>query len=122
MPTVSVACKIPNGIVMQMGEKKVVLHGSNVAIDKTNFILSPHLAPNGFGITNNVDEDFFKAWMAEHKTLEAVKNGLIFAASKSNDTIAQTKDRKDIKTGLERIDPNKPAKDIEPIKPVEVMS
>lgn len=110
MPTVSVACKIPNGLTIKLGGKPFTLNGSNVAFTPSpNRIMMPGVSPGGFGITHDVDQALFDEWLAKHKDYGPVKDGLIFASAKPNDVKAQALEKKDLKSGLEALDPDKPA-------------
>lgn len=100
-----VACKLPNGLVVEHMGHKVTLLGSNDANAKF-----------GFGITRGVDADWFGAWAkTDGKDLPAVKNGSIFAMSKDADGAArERKSDASVQTGQEPLNPFKPAADIEP--------
>lgn len=99
MSTVNVGCKIPNGIIAEMGDKRVLLRGSNSSV-----------VIGGHGITENVDADFFAAWREKNKELPFVKLGLVFAHEKPQAVAAQAKERVDELTGLEPLSPDaKPA-------------
>lgn len=101
MATVSVGCKLPNGIVMELGEKRQVLNGANSSV-----------LIGGHGITENVDKEFFDAWAAKNKDLSFVKGGFVFAHEKAANVSAEAKDRSKQKTGLEPLDPKAKPKDI----------
>lgn len=118
MPTVTVACKIPNGIIIEHAGKKATLNGSNVAISAPHYVAMPHLTPGGYGITPNVDEALWNGWSVEYKDSFFLKDGLIFAASKSSDVTAQASEKKAIKSGLEGIDPEKPGAGIKKYDPL----
>jgi len=94
--TVTVGCKIPNGMILEVNKKQVLINGSNSS-----------LIIGGHGITEGVDKDFFEAWIAENKELSTVKGGFIFAHGKTEDAKAEAKDRKKNKTGLEPLDQEK---------------
>lgn len=97
--TVTVGCKLPNGLILELGDKRVTVKGSN----SSNII-------GGHGITENVDKEFFDAWMAKNAGLQFVKSELIFAHEKYANTVAQAKEQVDEKTGLEPLNPEeKPA-------------
>lgn len=125
--TVTVICKIPQGMVLQLHKKlevnEVTMGGSRTVTQffpeegKSIKINGPAhaqnegprvtMAPGGFAITQNVPEDFWERWMKETgQHLPAVKNGLIQALP----NVAQAKDAatesRKTKTGLERLDPN----------------
>lgn len=95
MATVNVGCKLANGIILEMGDKKVTLAGANSS-----------LIIGGHGITENVDQAFFEAWIMQNKDLQFVKAGHLFAHEKASNTAAQAKDRANEKTGLEPLNPS----------------
>lgn len=98
MATVTVACKLPNGIILEHGKTRAELKGAN-----TSELV------NGFGLTA-VDSAFWDAWTAAHADFPALKNGLIFAQSSKSNAKAQTEDHIGIETGLEGIDTKNPGK------------
>lgn len=99
MATVTVGCKMPNGLILEMGEKRVVLNGAN-----SSGIIGGH------GLTEGVDKEFWDAWSAKHATLDPVKKGFVFAHEKTANTVAEAKEKAAEKTGLEPLDPkDKPA-------------
>lgn len=69
----------------------------------------------GYALTHNVEEDFWNQWHKENKAIPFVKMGMIFAAPKSLDARAMSKERKGLKTGIEPLDPEKPGTGIEPV-------
>lgn len=93
MATVTVGCKLPNGFIIEAGDKRAVLAGAN-----SSTIVGGH------GITEGVDKDLWDAWSALHAELGLLKHGHIFAHEKTANTNAEAKDRADEKTGLEPID------------------
>lgn len=105
MSTVTIGCKLPNGILMELGDKQVVINGAN-----SSEIIGGH------GLTENVDKSFFDAWMERNKELKFVKIGHIFAHEKTASTKAQAKERAKEKTGLEPLDPNKKPAGITDVK------
>jgi hypothetical protein len=127
MPTLTVACKIPNGLVLQvfasedwmeavMGGghrpakrayvdprfKPVKINGPARAIGKD----APHEIRNGVGLTHGVDADLWAAWLAQNKDSDFVVKGMVFANLKPSEVDAQAKDHRSLKSGLERVDPN----------------
>ncbi len=105
MPQITVGCKLPHGLHLDVGAKRVTLNGSNSS-----------LVIGGHGITENVDKDFFEQWLAQNKDSAAVKGGFIFANEKTNNVKAEASEKKDNKNGFEAINPKKPAKDIAPVE------
>ena len=117
---VSVGCKLPNGIILEMdyeivngnvirGEKyqRVELAGANQHSIVTGDLRTPSPKDLRPGITDNVDEAFFDAWMKLHSSLSCVKNGLIFKAPNKGEAIARAADETQKKTGMEPVDPTK---------------
>jgi hypothetical protein len=94
---VTVGCKLPNGIVIQIGEKKVKLNGFNQNMIQVG---------DGFGLTEGVDKEFFDAWCEKHKAFAVVKNGMVFAQKNTTEAAAQGKDLKEKKSGLEQLKPD----------------
>ena len=92
--TVTVGCKLANGLIIEVGDKKAILNGANSAV-----------LIGGHGITENVDKELFDAWMAQNKELTFVKAGLLFAHDKATNTAAQAKEQAEVETGLEGVDP-----------------
>ncbi|QDJ35838.1 hypothetical protein CBR67_03765 [Bordetella hinzii] len=104
MPTVTVACKLPNGLVMDIpgAKEPVVLKGSNHAD-----------AIAGHGLTE-VDADFWEAWTKLYADFQPLKQEMIFAQGNERNAVAKSKERKDEKTGLEGLDPENPGHKIKP--------
>lgn len=106
MATVSVACKLPQGLVLSHKGKTVQLTGANASGNRF-----------GFGITKDVDADWFDDWTkTDGKDFPAVKIGAIFAMPAAKIVDAAAERRKDgaVQTGLEPLDPNKPGMNVEP--------
>ena len=132
--TVTVACKLPTGLVMQLYQmqdvdeplmaggyrtvkrafpetkpgfsQSVKLNGSARRVGRD----SPHEIRNGVGLTFGVDADFFNEWMKRNADADFVRKGLIFAQTKTTEVDAQARDQQSLKTGMEPIDPkNLPA-------------
>lgn len=103
MALITVGCKLPHGLHLDVGGTRVTLLGTN----KSNVI-------GGHGITEGVEESFFKKWLVQNKDSAAVKNGLIFAHEKVENTKAEAIEKANNRNGFEGIDPNKPAPGVEP--------
>lgn len=82
--TVSVGCKLPWGLVLEMGKvgaddyRRVTLVGSNGMNKGHGDKIAGHIVASGYGITFGVPKDFMDAWMAKHARLDCVRSGLIF--------------------------------------------
>lgn len=123
MATVTVACKIPNGLIAEVRPEgggpstRVTFIGSgqarrmdsegNVVTETANVML-------GYGLTPNVDQSFWDAWVKDNADSKLVKEMMIFAMPKAEATRDAARDvGTAVKTGLEALDPNRPPKGIE---------
>jgi hypothetical protein len=123
--TVTVACKLPNGLHIENrtadasspsgygAPARVTLVGSEHRRDEMGNPIHAWEMSNTFGLTPNVDADFFDQWMKENAESPLVKNRIVFAHGK--DTRGMTAEFKDVKTGLEGLDPKAPGPGIEPM-------
>lgn len=102
MSTVTVACKLPNGVILDIpGAPSVTLNGAN----------HPE-AIAGHGLTE-VDAEFWAAWTKLYPDFQPLKKELIFAQGGERSAISKAKERKGEKSGLEGLDPDKPGKGLE---------
>lgn len=95
--TVTVGCKLPNGLILELNGQAVEINGST-----SSRVIGGH------GITYDVDAEFFDAWMEAHADRAMVLNGFIFAHDKAADTKAEAAEKENNATGLEAFDPNAP--------------
>ena len=107
MSTVTVSCKTPNGILMQVGNKEFKINGWN---NNDSLIIT---SLEKVGITHDVPADLWKAWLEQHKDHPLHKNGLIFANASTSTVKAESKERKGTVSGLEALDPNAKTKGVE---------
>ena len=98
MTTVTVSLKQPNDLHLIVGDKTVTVSGWN---SNRIFQLSDS---EKVGLTDNVPEEHWKAWLAKFKNHPLHVNGLIFASSSESKVKAETKERKGVKSGLEALD------------------
>ncbi|CDH26400.1 hypothetical protein [Xenorhabdus bovienii] len=104
MSTVIIACKLANGLYLDVGEQRVAVNGfARNVIDE-----------NGFGLTYGVDAELWKTWLTENGERDLVKNGLIFAHDQESSTKAEAKEKQKIKSGTERIQPDQ-VKEVEAV-------
>jgi hypothetical protein len=101
--TVTVACKLPHGLHLDVAGKRVTVEGTNSSV-----IIGGH------GITRNVDKAFFDEWLKTNKDSDVVKNELIFAHEKDASTAAEANEKEDNRSGFEGINPEAPAPGIVP--------
>lgn len=134
--TVTVACKMPHGLelrVFDMVDKRVIAPGGSgtytvkEAVErKTRVRLNGFAHPQdkaaiasvvgGYGLTFNVDKAFFDLWMEQNKDSDVVQNGLIFAHVRRENAEGKAREQKELKSGLERLDPAKPPPGIVPLR------
>lgn len=99
---VTVSCKLPHGLQIKVKDRALTLRGSN--------------APGaiaGFGFTT-IPEDFWNEWKATHKNFAPLVKGLIFAHAKPSSAKAEVNEKKDLRNGLEPLDPKAPIPGIKP--------
>lgn len=115
--TVSVACKLPHGLHIQLRKTEKTRdgeisqgHGPVVTLKGANH----HEAIAGHGITHGVDKEFFDAWLKQESGQPFVKNKLVFAQDREASAVAQAKEQAKNETGFEGIDPKKPGDGLKP--------
>ena len=125
MPTVTVACKVPNGLILRlfnMAEhdepvmgggtktvKKAVQTGEQVTVagPATPFGVAPRYPIiGGYAMTPNVDADFFTAWLKQNADHDVVKKKLIFASEKVDSVAAKANDHESVLSGLQPLVPD----------------
>lgn len=119
--TVTVACKIPNGLILRIGsmettrvpvlgggmrdEKKWRWNGAEVQIagPKRRVESGDPDSPvaDGYALTFGVNAEFMARWIAENKDSDIVTKGLILVHEKRDELKAQTFEHRDARTGLE---------------------
>lgn len=121
--TVTVGCKLPNGLQLRAMEKYVdhelVMGGGTREVTKYRetgaFVeikgnSAPHgfsiHTPGGYALTSGVDSDFWDAWYAQNKDNPLVKKNIIYALPREDSAAAKGKEMAEIKSGFERLDPN----------------
>lgn len=118
MATVTVGCKLVNGLILESGYtvvngnvarlenyKRLRLHGANqgrIISEQTKAPL--HFEP---GITENVDEAFFDKWCKDHKDSNIVRNKLIWKVTNRAEAKARAVDETKKDTGFEPRDQGK---------------
>ena len=120
--TVTVACKIPNGIIMRVHEQhdfhETVPGGpprpAKRAVEKARFNIAGPAAPfgmvpktdvaGGYALTHNVPKDLWDAFKAQHSDSDMIVNKLLFAYEKPEATVSEAKNARKNLSGLEPID------------------
>lgn len=113
--TLTVACKLPHGLHLDLEGKRITLNGTMKSGRLNKFFMAPD---DCVGLTQ-VPVDFWEAWAEKNRELPQLKKGFIFANSKKKEVLSEAKEKSDLKTGLERIDPNKLPKGTKKIEPGE---
>lgn len=91
--TVTVGCKLPAGIYMQVGETRMRIKGWN----------NNEIVGLSHGITHGVPADLWESWQKEHKDSLLVKNGIIFAEESARKVKDKAKDLKEQSSGHEQM-------------------
>jgi hypothetical protein len=99
--TVTVGCKLPNGLHLDLkandgATSRVTLKGANDS-----------RIVGGFGLTENVSAEFMERWLKKNAKHPAVVGGAIFIHSDMRSAESLAKERRDLTTGLDAIDPVK---------------
>lgn len=134
-PTVTVACKLPHGLVLRLYDMEdndePIMGGGFKTVKRAvqrgdeQVVLNGYLVPDsadedaregrervggrlGYALTHGVDREFFEEWMKQNASIPAVKNHLIFAAARAADAKDAAKEKRGLRNGFEPIDPDKP--------------
>jgi len=105
---VTVGCKLPNGLLIDVDGKVVHLLGAN----SSNVI-------GGYGLTENVDKEYFEKWLKQHAKQPYVKGEMVFAQAKTNSAQSKASENASVKTGLEGLPQDKPVEGV--VKDEEAM-
>ena len=134
--TVTIGCKIPNGIVLRAFEFYETDEGTPTgsrrarvtrAIPGAEFTLAGNngfhfLAPNlvdmigrvfpgnGYSISPGVPRDLWENWLSFNKDSPLVQNGMVFCCDDEHDAKIEARSREQLVSGLAPIDPDDHAK------------
>lgn len=100
---VTVACKLPHGLIINLGDTTITLRGSN-----------SQEAIGGYGFTL-VRESFWNDWSAKFHDFQPVRLGLVYAMPKGRNARAEAQQRAGLKNGLEPLSPEAPIPGIKPV-------
>lgn len=95
-PVVYVGCKLPSGLMIQVGEQTFVLNGSN----SSDIV-------GGYGITA-VPKDLWDTWFNQNRNFEPLKRSLVFAQDKESSAKDMAREQSGIK-GIEGVNADSPA-------------
>lgn len=111
MSTITIGCRLPSGLLLQVGEVFVELEGQRQTQQRSSIVL---LSADDYG-TTEVDAGFWDAWTKQvGPNFAPLKSGAIFEAKSTKEAAAKAKDLKEKKTGHEPLP--QVAKDIEAAK------
>lgn len=107
--TVTIACKLPHGIKLELNPGKkdhryVILAGTRTT-------------PMGTAGLTEVPKDFWDAWHKKHKDLSFVEKGLVTVHVNHETALAHSVDNAMQKNGLEPLDMSEPNPEWNPIDP-----
>jgi hypothetical protein len=114
--TVIVGCKLPNGLLLQVGNQTMRVNGrsqyrmpSPTRKDRNTDVKYA----DGLTVLN---KDFWDTWVKEHRDYAPVKSGAIYASPSRSDAVAKARDTEEMKVGFEPMDPLKAGLGV-PIEP-----
>lgn len=99
--TCIVGCKTPHGLVAQLFSDD----GKSVVKSFTIKGMNSARIVGGYGLTDGVPTDFMVEWLKRNAEHPAVKNGSVFIHTSVRGAEARAREGREIRTGLETIDP-----------------
>lgn len=112
--TVTVACKLPHGLVMETvaadgSRQEVRVNGARLPLDGKGRERRVFEQEGAYGLTPNVPADFWEKWSRDNAAYPPLARGMIFAQGRKPDAEAQAReldgDALTI-TGLEPLNPD----------------
>jgi hypothetical protein len=122
--TVTVACKLPNGLKLQICQKKtekeqtpngvrdievwrptgeeIEVKGPRVAFGA----LPSYPIIGGYALTQNVDKRFWEKWLEQNADSDLIKNHLLHAYPTPQAAQSFAKEHEEVRSGFEPIDPD----------------
>lgn len=104
--TCIVGCKLPHGYKLELFSDPKKTGGVTQVLE--SFTVKGNNAARivgGYGITAGVPREFFTEWLRRNAKLPAVVNGAIFMHVDVESAEARAKEGREIRTGIEPIDP-----------------
>ncbi|GAN69296.1 hypothetical protein [Acetobacter orleanensis] len=101
--TVTIGCKLPNGLILSLGAARHELAGTRASA-----------VVGGYGLTP-VPAEFWAAWSRAYADFPPLKNGLIFAQNTVEKATGQAREQATLRTGTEPLNPATPAPGITPV-------
>ena len=129
--TVSIACKLPSGIILRVfqmeSRTEPVMGGGVTTVKQAVQVGEPvvikgaayptNTAPTqqivgGYALTHGVSQDTWDAWLSQNRDSDIVKKNLIFASPTPDRSADQASEQREVRSGLEPIDPAKPMRGV----------
>ncbi|GAN63183.1 hypothetical protein AA0313_0890 [Acetobacter indonesiensis NRIC 0313] len=101
--TVTIGCKLPNGLVLQLGQTRHELAGIRASA-----------VIGGYGLTT-IPAEFWSAWSRQYAAYPPLMQGLIFAQPTVEKASTQAREQAGLQTGMEPLNPQTPAPGISPV-------
>jgi len=102
--TCVVGCKLPHGLKMQLRSKDGTIAEFTIKGTNASRIVG------GYGLTEAIPTEFMAEWLKRNAKHPAVVNGSIFMHSDGRNAEARAREGREIKTGIEPLDPIEHAK------------
>ncbi len=67
----------------------------------------------GYALTPEVPKAFWEEWLSQNEQADIIKNGMLFAQNDLRSAVAQAREQGELKSNLERLDPNNLPKGLE---------
>lgn len=140
--TVTVACKMPGGIILQLYEMVPVmepvmgggsrettrarlnheageyyLNGAAVnlaEIGEGN--LPDYRIVQGYALTTGIPKDFWERWLHDNRDAAIVKNKIVMAYGSESGAVDMAREHAGVKTGMEPLDPENPPADVRRVR------
>jgi hypothetical protein len=131
-PTVTVACKLPNGLVLHVFEERPVLEqmfgggtrevkqwfrseesytlaGSAMSFEEIMSGDTRAMVVGGYALTPGIPTDFWEKWLEQNKHTRIVQKELVFGHKQEDSVRSFARSNAKERTGLEPVDPDNPA-------------
>lgn len=97
MATVTIACRLPNGLTLEVDGVKKTINGYNSVA--SSLIVGEH---NKIGVTEDVDKSFWDKWREIYKDHPICVNQHVYETKSESSAKAQAKELKGVKSGLDQ--------------------
>lgn len=108
---VRVGCKLPHGLTLRLFDQTPGEDGKPVFRARPDRVTlagrNASQVIGGYGVTD-VPEDFWKEWLDQNKSFPALRSGAIFSEPTRARALDRAAEQRDVKTGTEPLDPEKP--------------